>query len=188
MCGAYQLGSKLGDRLRRLGYYWPKMIPDAVTYAKWCHACQVHGGFIHQAPAYLRSTTSTWPFEMWAMVVVGPISPSSKGYRFILAITDYFSKWAEAIPLREVKVSDVVKFVKHHVIYRFSVPWRIVHDNGPQFVSQAFQRFCSKFRIQSVSSMAYCPATNGLTETFNKTIGKLLKKFVSKSQRTGMRS
>jgi len=118
------------------------------------------------------------------MDVVGPISPpSSKGHQFILAITDYFSKWAEAIPLREVKASDVIKFVKHHVIYRFGVPRRIVHDNGPQFVSQAFQRFRNKFRIQSVSSTAYYPAANDLAEAFNKTIEKLLKKFVSKSQR-----
>ena len=99
------------------------MIPDAITYAKRCHACQVHGDFIHQAPEHLRSTASTWPFEMWGMAVVGPINPpSSKGHRFILAITDYFSKWAEAIPLREVKAYDVIKFVKHHVIYRFGVP------------------------------------------------------------------
>ena len=135
-------------------------------------------------PGYLHATTSTWPFEMWGMDVVGPISPpSSKGHRFILAITDYFSKWAEAIPLKEVKSSDVIKFVKHHVIYRFGVPRRIVHDNGPQFISQAFQRFCTKFRIQSVSSTAYYPAANSLVEAFNKIIGKLFKKFVSKSQR-----
>ena len=57
--GAHQPGPKLEDQLRRLGYYWPKMIPDAITYAKRCHACQVHGDFIHQAPGYLRSTTST---------------------------------------------------------------------------------------------------------------------------------
>jgi len=60
---------------------------------------------------------------MWGMDVVGPISPpSSKGHRFILAITDYFSKWAEAIPLKKVKSSDVIKFIKHHIIYRFGVP------------------------------------------------------------------
>ena len=34
-----------------------------------------------------------------------------------------------------------------------------------------------------MSSTAYYPAANGLAEAFNKTIGKLLKKFVSKSQR-----
>ena len=53
MCGAHQPGPKLAYRLQRLGYYWPKMIADAITYAKRCHACQVHGDFIHQAPGYL---------------------------------------------------------------------------------------------------------------------------------------
>jgi len=76
---------------------------------------------------------------MWGMDVVGPISPpSSKGHQFILAITDYFSKKAEAISLREVKTSNVVKFIKHHVVYRFGMPQQIVHDNRPQFVSQGF--------------------------------------------------
>ena len=56
MCGAHQPGPKLGDRLRRLGYYWPKMIPDAIDYAKRCHACQIHGDFIHLAPRHLRPT------------------------------------------------------------------------------------------------------------------------------------
>ena len=41
MWGAHQPSLKLRDLLRRLGYYWPKMIPDAITYAKRCHACQV---------------------------------------------------------------------------------------------------------------------------------------------------
>ena len=53
------------------------------------------------------------------MDVVGPINPlSSKGHQFILVITGYFSKWIEVIPLREVKTSDVIKFIKYHVVYR----------------------------------------------------------------------
>jgi len=106
------------------------MIPDAIAYAKRCHACQVHGNFIHKPPGHLRSITSSCLFEMWGMDVVGPLSPPLlKGYRFILTITDYFSKWAEAIPLMEVKTSDVIKFVKHHVIYHFGESRRIIHDN-----------------------------------------------------------
>jgi len=56
------------------------------------------------------------------MDVIGPFSPpTSKGDRFILAITDYFSKWAEAVPLKKVKTSNVIKFIKHHVLYHFGV-------------------------------------------------------------------
>jgi len=62
----------------------------------------------------------------------GPISPSlTKGHRFILAITDYFSKWTEVISLIEVKIFNMINFIKHHVIHQFGVPRRIIHDNGP---------------------------------------------------------
>src|SRR3954462_5810336 len=170
--------------IRRMGHYWPKMMTEAIAYAKWCHACQIHDDFVHRPPDQLHPTDSTWPFEMWGMDIMGPISPPSpKGHRFILAVTNYFSKWAKAIPLKIVKTLDVIQFIKHHVIYRFGVPRRIVHDNGAQFISYSLQRFCTKFRIQSISSTEYYPPANGLAAAFNKTIEKLLKKFVSRTKR-----
>ena len=115
--------------------------------------------------------------------VVGPINPLlTKGHRFILTITDYFSKWTEGIPLIEVKTSNMVNFIKHHVIHRFGVPRQIIHDNGPQFASQTFYQFCNKYQIQNVTSTAYNPDANGLAEAFNKTIIKLLKKFILSSK------
>ncbi|GKV35504.1 hypothetical protein SLEP1_g43762 [Rubroshorea leprosula] len=54
--------------------------------------------------------------------VIGPITPkSSAGHAYILAATDYFSKWAEAIPLREVKKENVVDFIRVNIIYRYGV-------------------------------------------------------------------
>jgi len=112
------------------------MIHDAIAYARRCYACQIHGDFVHQAPEHLHAMSSSWPFEMWGMDIIGPISPPiSKEHYFILAITDYFYKWVEVVPLKEVKTSNVIKFIKHYVLYRFIVLRRIVHDNEPQFIS-----------------------------------------------------
>ena len=69
------------------------------------------------------------------------------------------------------------------IIYRFSVPMRIIHDNGPQFASQSFYQFCDKYQIQNVASTAYHPAINGLIEAFNKMIIKIFKKFIFSSKR-----
>lgn len=139
----------------------------------------------HQAPSHLHSTKATWPFEEWEMDIIGPInSPSSKGHQFILAIINYFSKWVELIPLKEVIASNIINFVKHYVIYIFGIRRRIGHDNGPQFVCQTFQKFCRNFRIQIVSSTAYYPVAK-LSGGFYKKIGKLLKKFVSGANTTG---
>ena len=139
--------SELKDQLHRFGYYWPTMITDVIKYAQRCKACQIYADFIHQPPELLHPTVTSWSFEAWGIDVIGPISPSStKDHRFILTITDYFSKWAEAIPFVEVKTSNVVNFIKHYVIHQFGVPRQIIHDNGPQFVSYVFYWF-NRFRM-----------------------------------------
>ena len=81
------------------------MIVDAIKYAQRCKACQIHADFIHQPLELLHLTIASWPFEAWGIDVIRPISSSSmKGHQFILTITNYFSKWAEAIPLNEIKL------------------------------------------------------------------------------------
>lgn len=103
---------------------------------KKCHLCQVHGNFIHQHPNPLHLTTISWPFERWGTYIIGPIEPLSlKGHKFILAAPNYFSKWVEAIPVREVTVDDVIKFFKEHIVYLFGVPREIRSDNGTSFRS-----------------------------------------------------
>ena len=77
----------------------------------------------------------------------------------------------------------MINFIKHHIIHRFGVPRRIIHDNGPQFASKVFYQFYNKYQIQNVASTTYNTAANGLAEAFNKTIIKLLKKFISSSKR-----
>ena len=83
-----------------------KMIFDVVAYAKWCYACQIHSDFIHQALGHLHPTSSSWPFEMWEIDVIGPITPSN-----IQRISIYSSnnrllfKLGENYPLKKVKMS-----------------------------------------------------------------------------------
>jgi len=63
------------------------------------------------------------PFVAWGLDVVGLITPkSTTGHSYILATTDYFSKWAKAIPLREVKRENVIEFIRTHNIYQYGVP------------------------------------------------------------------
>ncbi|KAA0032814.1 uncharacterized protein E5676_scaffold575G00390 [Cucumis melo var. makuwa] len=59
VCGAYQLGPKLQFQLRRMDYYWPKMVQDSMDYAKKCEACQYHGNFIHQPLEPLHQTVAS---------------------------------------------------------------------------------------------------------------------------------
>jgi hypothetical protein len=69
---------------------------------------------------------------------VWPINPpSSKGHKFVLLATDYFTKWVKAIPLKKVTSENMVEFVKEHIFYRFGIHQTITTDQGTQFTSQS---------------------------------------------------
>ncbi|XP_051132475.1 uncharacterized protein LOC127252363 [Andrographis paniculata] len=183
ICGAHQAGPKLHFRIKRMGYYWPTMVKDCIEFARSCQPCQFHANFINQPPEPLHPTIASWPFDTWGMDVVGPLTKSSAGHLYILAATDYFSKWAEAVPLKEVKKETVADFIRVNIIYRYGVPRCIITDNGRSFANTHIDKLCEKFGFQQKkSSMYYAPA-NGLAEAFNKTLCNLLKKVVSKSKR-----
>ena len=157
---------------------------DCINIARSCHDCQIHGDFKHQTPVPLHPTIPSWPFDAWGIDVIGMIEPpSQQGHRFILAATDYFSRWAEAIPLREVKSDNVINFLERHIIYRFGIPRRIMSDNGKAFTSTKIARFANKYKIEWNCSTSYYPQANGLAEAFNKMLGGILKKTVTKHKR-----
>ncbi|KAK2997595.1 hypothetical protein RJ639_025679 [Escallonia herrerae] len=184
-CGAHQSGPKLQMQIKRLGYYWPTMIADCIGFAKRCQACQFHGDFSHSPPEPLHFTVCSWPFAAWGMDVIGPFTPpSSKGHRYILAATDYFSKWAEAIALRDVKRDTVADFIRTHIIYRFGVPESVIADNAKYFKEGALYKLYANYNIKYNHSSKYHASENGLAEAFNKTLCKILKKMVDKIKRS----
>jgi hypothetical protein len=70
-----------------------------------------------------------WPFRRWAIDLIGQIyPPSSKGHKFIVVATDYFTKWVEAIHLEKVTSTNMIDFVKEHIVYRFGIPRTITTD------------------------------------------------------------
>ena len=89
---------------------------------------------------------------------------------------DYFTKWAEAKALANIRDIDVKKFVWKNIIIRFWVPNSLISDNGLQFDNKAFQEFCSDFGIKNRYFNPTYPQSNGQAEATNKAIMNGLKK------------
>ncbi|XP_028099511.1 uncharacterized protein LOC114299041 [Camellia sinensis] len=121
----------------------------------------------------------TMPFDAWGLDVVSPLTKSSAGHLYILAATDYFSKWTEVVPLKEVKKETVVDFIKSYIIYWYGGPHYIITDNGKPFYNSLIEKFCERFGFKQRNSSMYNTLANGLAEAFNKTLGNLLKKIPS---------
>jgi hypothetical protein len=120
-----------------------------------------------------------WPFRGWGMDMIGKINPpSSKGHQYILAITDYFTKWVEVIPMKSVTSKDVVNFIKEHVIHMFGIPQTITTDGGSIFISEEFRKFAVELGINLIRSSPYYAQANGQAEASNHSLIKLIKRKI----------
>jgi transposase InsO family protein len=72
----------------------------------------------------------------------------------------------EATLVVNITQEAAVKFLKS-IIYRFSVPKKVLMDNGTQFKEVKFLRCCADFGIHHQPSSAAHPQTNGQVESTN---------------------
>ena len=110
--------------------------------------------------------------------MVGPVNPPSRGYIWILVATEYFTKWAEAMPLRKATKGAVANFIKENIIVRFGVPHRIISDNGTPFVnSDDIRKMLEFYQVKHHRSLPYHLQGNGQAEVTNKVLIKIISKM-----------
>ena len=102
--------------------------------------------------------------------------------RFLIAATDYFTKWIEAEPLAYIRESDVKKFVWKNIITRFGIPRALVTDKGKQFEGKAFRNLCEQYSIRHCFSTPIYPQSNGQVESSNKTLLDGIKKRLDEAK------
>lgn len=175
-CGNHTGGRALFSKILRTGYYWPTMKKDSVDYALKCDACQRHANILHQPAEPLYPIISPWPFMKWGMDIVGKLPKAPGGKVFMLAMTDYFSKWIEAEAFVQVREKEVISFIKRNILTRFGVPAEITCDNGSQFIGKRTTNFCTSWGIKMITSTPVHPQANGQAESSNKIIINNLKK------------
>jgi hypothetical protein len=140
-------------------------------------------GDVQLAPAaMLHRIIKPWPFRGWALDFIGQIDPaSSKGHRFVLVATDYFNKWTEAVPLKNMTHREVIHFISEHIVHRFGIPYTLTTDHGSSFMSHQVHEFVESLKIKLLSSSSYYAQANGKAVSSNKTLIKLIKKRIEEN-------
>ena len=173
--------------IRRNGYYWPTILEDCFKYFKGCQECQKFGN-IQRAPASaMNPNIKPWPFRGWAIDLIGQIyPPSSKGHKFILVATDYFTKWVEAIPLKKVTSANMIHFVNEHIIYRFGIPQTITTDQGTMFTSGELDEFSIGMRIKVLNFLLIMLKLMGRPRHLTKELLNLLSERLRRILESGI--
>jgi len=81
-------------------FYWPRVHEFVTQCVASCDLCQrnVSKGTVSKAPLGKLSLVET-PFSVICVDIVGPISPPSEGFQYILTIIDMCTRFPEAIPV-----------------------------------------------------------------------------------------
>ena len=103
---------------------------------KLCDCCQ------RNAPELKTVAIELQPIavvpKVWYLVgmdLIGPFTPSHEGFKFVLTVTDYFSKYVEAVPIVDKSAISVVSAI-YKVYCRQGSPGHIITDQGKEFVNQ----------------------------------------------------
>ncbi|XP_033103837.1 uncharacterized protein K02A2.6-like [Anneissia japonica] len=92
---------------------------------------------------------------------------------------DYYSKFIEVDHLPMTDSSTVVDKLKAQFI-RHGIPEILRTDNGLQYSSALFAKFCKDYETQHHTSSPYYPQSNGEVERAVQTVKRLWKKSTDK--------
>ena len=81
--------------------YWPEMSKNVDIHCQDCHVCVQTNDPRHFPRAELAHITARGPFEFLALDVMGPLTVSAAGNKYLLVAGDHFSKWLELMHLRD---------------------------------------------------------------------------------------
>ena len=174
--------AKLYQTMRRV-FYWPSMTVDIHHKVEGCTLC-AKNRIKEQRNVYpMRLFPATKPLEYVAMDILGPLPRTKHGMRFILVITDRFTKLTKTEPLRTITSLAVARAFCKAWVFNYGPPKVLLTDNGTQFTATFFRNVCRILRIHKVFTTEYHPQTNGQAERFNRTIVAAIRNYVSDSQR-----
>ena len=131
----------------------------------------------------LRPFSAGEPWERVSVDITGPHPRFARQNQYILTCVDHFSKWAEAIALRNHTAASVARVLMIHVFSRFGAPIQLLSDQGREFASDLFAELMKWMGIDKLRTTAYQPSPNGAVERFHRTSNSMLEKIVSESQR-----
>ena len=159
----------------QLSFYWFDLHKDVKA---WCNSCEVC--LKRKNPTVPdRQPVGTLPIpdgpgQWWHMDVVGPLVKSTAGNRYLLVLTDPFSKWPEAFAMPDQTAKTTADMIYQGIVCRYGVPEGLHADQGRNFEAQLMKELCQRLGIRRTRSSPFNPQGNGQAERTNRTLAERL--------------
>ena len=170
--------------LTNLNHWWHPYLKHMVSqYISDCSICNQHNTKKTMRPPMSTFPVPTGPGQE-IVIDYTDMGPDQRinGYRYLLVVTDSFSKWVEAIPTKKEDSQTVCKYLINQYVPRFGLPLRIRSDNGTHFKNTDLQAVEKALGISHAFGSVYHPQAQGQVERMNQTIKTKLAKACADSK------
>jgi len=148
--------NKTLDRIRKR-FYWSTCKQDVEDWCKTCLVCVAKKGPSEKGRSELRIYNAGTPFEWLQMNILDPFPVSVSGNRYLLVISDCFTKWVEAFPIRNFRTKTIAEILVNQVISKFGVPLEVHTDQERNFDSRLFLELALLLRIKKIRTTPLHP-------------------------------
>ena len=168
------VGRKATCALVKKRFVWPHMGKFIGNFVRNCLACQKSKIHKHEKSELQPFEATKERFSHVHIDIVGPLPPC-RGNIYLLTCIDRFTRWTEAIPLKEQSAEIVAQAFVEHWVSRFGVPHQITTDRGRNFVSNLFNAVTNLLGTKLSHTTAYHPQANGMIERWHRSLKTSLK-------------
>ncbi len=161
-------------RLRR--YFWKSKRRDVTEYCKLCRTCQEANRYPQQTQGVQRPFLATAPFQI-VFIDLMELEETPDGYRYVLGCIDAFTRYVEAVPLRDKSGPVVAEAILVNLLLRHGCVERLVTDQGSEFTARQLYSLCHRLIINKHLTTVARPQTNGAIERWNRTLQHILRKI-----------
>ena len=159
----------------QLTWYWVGLHADVRRIVRSCEVCQkAKAGGLQPTKGRQRMYAGR-PWQKLAVDLVGPMPETRAGNRWILVITDHFTRWQDAIPVPDATAPVVAATLDQRVFCYLGLPEQLHSDQGAQFESQLMEELCTLWGVEKTHTTPYHPQSNGLVERGNRSLGDSLR-------------
>ena len=166
----------------RARYYWPGLTSQVKKWVRVCHDCGAKKNWGKKRRSPLQQYVVGAPMERLAMDILGPLPLTPRGNKFVLVVTDYFTKWTESYAIPSQEATTVAEKLVSEFVCRFGVPREIHSDQGSNFESKVMAEVCKLLDIEKTRTTPLHPQSDGQVERYNRTLIEMLRGKLRDSQ------
>ena len=166
----------LADIERR--FWWSTMAADVAKQCRGCAVCQYASMKKPKQSGLLQPKMIIKPGDCLSIDLLGPFVRGSSGEWFILTMVDVASRYTVVVATSVTTADRIADLVFKHWIKYFTLPVRILSDQGVQFESALFNRMCSRLGIKKSRTTTYHPQTNAQAERFHRFLLPVMQALV----------